>query len=163
MRARRALAPVPHTPGWPGLFLGLNPRGEPICAGPQQSVLVLGPPRSGKTACVVDPCVLCAPGPVVDTSTKTDVFGVTGPVRRRRGRCWVFDPSASVAVPEWATALRWSPVVGCRDWSVALSMAHALAAAARPVRISTESPHWLERAESLIAPLLHAADLVDLS
>ena len=158
-----ALVPAPGAPPWPGLFLGLSPTGGPVCAGPQQSVLVLGPPRSGKTVSVVDPCVLSAPGAVVATSTKTDVFEVTAPARSRRGRCWVFDPSASFIVPDWATPLRWSPVAGCREWGVALSMAHALVGAARPVRVLTESPHWLERAEALIGPLLHAAALGDLS
>ncbi|MBV8303842.1 MAG: type IV secretory system conjugative DNA transfer family protein [Acidimicrobiia bacterium] len=148
-------------PAWPGLFLGLDRTGAPICAGREQSVLVMGPPRSGKTAALVDPCVLTAPGAVVATSTKTDVLSVTVRARSRRGRCWVFDPSDSTARPEATEPLRWSPVSGCESWSTALAMAHALVSAARPVRSWVESPHWLERAEALIGPLLHAAALGD--
>jgi hypothetical protein len=68
---------------WPGVFLGAAVNGQPVCAGPDQAVLVLGPPRSGKTTGVVIPSVLSAPGAVVSTSTKLDVLQLTGVARRR--------------------------------------------------------------------------------
>jgi hypothetical protein len=40
-------------------------------------MLVLGPPRSGKTSTLVVPNVLAAPGPVLITSTKADVLRAT--------------------------------------------------------------------------------------
>lgn len=159
--------------GWP-LYLGEAPghdgRWEWVCAPPQQAAMVLGPPRSGKTTAVVIPAVLAASGPVLSTSTKPDVLAATASARARRGRCWLFDPSGSVAAPPGLTPLRWSPVPACRDWEAALLMARAMVGAARstggsgggsgaPAAGLLDGGHWAERAEALLAPLLHAAAL----
>ncbi|MHB8465519.1 MAG: type IV secretory system conjugative DNA transfer family protein [Acidimicrobiales bacterium] len=157
-RPRTTAAPVP-TP-WPGLYLGAGPFG-PVCAGPERAALILGPPRSGKTSCVIAPIVLCAPGAVVATSTKTDLLHITARARSRRGRIWLFDPSATTSLPEGVEQLCWSPVTGCADWDIAVSTAHALVGAARPAAGIEHATHWVERAEALLAPLMHAADLLD--
>ncbi len=125
----------------------------------EHATLVIGPPRSGKSSGLVVPNVLAAPGPVVSTSTKSDVADATLSVRRGLGTCWLFDPSGTVARPEGVEALRWSPVVAARRFDDALVVARALTGAARPDTRSGESVHWAERAEALIAPLLHAAAL----
>jgi type IV secretory pathway TraG/TraD family ATPase VirD4 len=54
--------------------------------------------------------------------------------------------------------LRWSPVVGCSDFDEAVARAYALSSAARPAG-SVHDAHWTERAQALLAPLLHAAAL----
>jgi type IV secretion system protein VirD4 len=161
--ARQKHAPTPvqvPPPAWQGLFIGAATAEAgpgPFCAGSQQALLVLGPPRSGKTSALVIPNVLIAPGAVVTTSTKTDVLNWTAKTRSLRGRTWLFDPSGSTE-PGFLTPLRWSPVSGCETWQVAQDRAHALCTAARPARNPFED-HWTERAEALIAPLLHAAAL----
>ena len=71
----------------------------------------------------------------------------------------MFDPSGSMPLPRWVTRLCWSPVVGCETFDRAVAMAHALAQAARPGASLSESAHWVERAEALLAPLLFAAAL----
>jgi len=159
------------TPGrpWWGCYVGERtqyatpPKGflpvSPLYAGPESAVLVVGPPRSGKTSTLVIPSVLDAPAAVVSTSTKTDVLEATAVHRKSLGRVFVFDPTRSVAVPWWVTRLNWSPVVGCESFDRATLMAHALASAARPGASLTESAHWVERAEALLAPLLFAAAL----
>ena len=60
----------------PELYVGTDGR-RLIWAGPQQALLVLGPPRSGKTSTLVVPNVLAAPGPVLVTSTKPDILQAT--------------------------------------------------------------------------------------
>jgi hypothetical protein len=120
-------------------------------------MLVLGPPRSGKTSSLVIPAVLDAPAAVVSTSTKPDVLGATAGRRHLLGNPFVFDPSGTVALPAGTHTMRWSPVVGCEDFERAVAMAHAMASAARPGSALTESAHWVERAEALLAPLLFAA------
>jgi hypothetical protein len=152
---------VPGRP-WFGLYRGDDADTEGVhfsFAGPEGSMLILGPPRSGKTSSLVIPSVLDAPAAVVSTSTKPDVLEATVLRRGVRGRCFVFDPSATVAVPQGSYPLRWSPLVGCEDFEIAVAMAHALAGAARPGSALTESAHWVERAEALLAPLLFAAAL----
>jgi type IV secretory pathway TraG/TraD family ATPase VirD4 len=150
----------PWPPVWRGLFVGEETWHDrfPFCIGPQQALLVLGPPRSGKTTSVVVPNVLIGPGAVVTTSTKTDVVAWTAALRAKRGRTWLFDPSGTIG-PKGLTPLRWSPVTGCEDWAVANDRAHALASASRSGGGSYLSDHWSERAEALLAPLLHAAAL----
>lgn len=59
--------------------------------------------------------------------------------------------------------LRWSPLQSCTTWMASLSMARALvevgsATTARGVQRSDGS-HWSERAQALMAPLMHAAAL----
>ena len=57
--------------------------------------------------------------------------------------------------------MRWSPVGACGDWEHALLTARAMVGAARPGGQVGEASHWTERAEALLAPLLHAAALTD--
>ena len=147
------------------LYLGAGDDG-PRWAPPEQSVLVLGPPRSGKTSSLVVPTILAADGPVVSTSTKPDVLEVTASARSRAGDCLLFDPSGTVGAPEGVAPVRWSPVPACRRWDDAMLVAAALVGAGRsPGATPTAShgDHWQERAEALLAPLLHAAALSDLA
>ncbi|MHB8665188.1 MAG: type IV secretory system conjugative DNA transfer family protein [Acidimicrobiales bacterium] len=134
------------------VVIGADRRGL-VVAGSQQAVLALGPPRSGKTSGLVIPNVLAAWGPVLSTSTKPDVLAATCGRRAQRGRCWLYDPTGTIPLPDGMTRLCWSPVTGSARWDDALLLARALAGATRPA----DRDHWTERAEALIAPLLHAA------
>jgi type IV secretion system protein VirD4 len=148
-------------PGAGRIYLGAGSQG-PVWAPAEQSVLVLGPPRSGKTSSLVVPNILASPGPVVSTSTKPDVLEATAASRGRRGECMLYDPSATVEPPPGVRRVRWSPVPVCIDWDDACKMARALVETTKTVGASTsaaESNHWRERAGALLAPLLHAAAL----
>src|ERR1700694_3619679 len=151
LRVRMAAAGSP-------LYLGAGAVGA-VLAPPEQAVLVLGPPRSGKTTALVIPNVLAAPGPVVTTSTKPDVLLATAGARAEAGRCWLWDPSGTVDTPPGVTRARWSPVPAWRSWEVALLTARAMSSAARHGGRAGDGGHWLERAEALLAPLFHAAAL----
>lgn len=59
----------PPAPRPAGLYLGYGTKG-PVLAGPEHHVLVLGPPRSGKTSRLVVPALHRHHGPAVVTSTK---------------------------------------------------------------------------------------------
>lgn len=142
-----------------GLYLGHDARGWHF-ADAQHSVLVLGPPRSGKTSALLVPNVLASAGPVVTTSTKPDVLDATGAARSARGTCHLFDPSGSVADRPGVHRLRWSPLPACTDWRTALSTARSLVEVGPAHRAgSADASHWTERAQALLAPLLHAAAL----
>jgi type IV secretion system protein VirD4 len=142
----------------PELYVGTDGR-QLIWAGPQQALLVLGPPRSGKTSCLVVPNVLAAPGPVLVTSTKPDVLQATLASRSQLGRCWLLDPTGTIEPPPGTNLIRWSPVSPSISWEEALVTARVMTAAARPRGTYGDSAHWTERAEALLAPLLHAAAL----
>ncbi len=143
--------------GGSAVYLGEGEAGW-VTPGPERSALVLGPPRSGKTTSIVIPSVVAAPGAVVSTSTKTDVVDASLDARRRSGRCWLYDPSSSEEL-RGTTRLRWSPVSGAGTWDDAVLSARTLVTTAHAVRGRHEASHWTERAEALLAPLLHAAAL----
>lgn len=144
------------------VYLGTR-SGRWVCAEPEHAVLVVGPPRQGKTSAIVVPTILAASGPVVATSTKEDVLIPTAPTRRQVGTCWLFDPSGTVTPPSSIARsvkpLRWAPVQGCSTWDGAVMIAHSIVATSRPAEGLRDAGHWAERAEALLAPLLHAAAL----
>jgi len=117
--------------------------------------MILGPPRSGKTTSLIIPNVLCANGPVVSTSTKPDVLDATATARSGLGETRLFDPTGSVGGMRPMAPLRWSPLQSCTTWTGALAMARALV----EVGSASAGTHWTERAQALLAPLLHAAAL----
>ncbi len=67
-----------------GVYLGHDRRGWCFTAA-EHSVMVLGPPRSGKTTSIIIPNVLAADGAVVSTSTKPDVLDATVSARSEVG------------------------------------------------------------------------------
>lgn len=145
-----------------GVYLG-QIEGGWLFAGAQQSVMVLGPPRSGKTTSVIVPNVLASNGAVLSTSTKPDVLDASLAARTALGRCWLFDPTGSVAHRRGLHPLRWSPLQACTTWTGSLSQARTLvevgwAAGSRRAGAADHS-HWHERAQALLAPLLHAGSL----
>ncbi len=142
-----------------GAYLGVNKHGEWVTAAPESAVMVLGPPRSGKTSAVMIPALMGSRGAVVSTSTKPDVMRATLRARAEIGEVWLFDPSASEALPEGVRRLSWSPVSAASTWDGALVMARAMTAASRAGAGTTNESHWSERAAALLAPLLHAAQL----
>lgn len=142
-----------------GTYLGLGRSGRWLLADPKHAVMVLGPPQSGKTAAVFIPTILGASGAVISTSTKPDVMRATVRARSEVGQAWLFDPSASVRqLPEGVRRLNWSPVAAASTWDGALMMAQAMTAHTRPGSGTTNESHWTERAGSLLAPLLYAAN-----
>jgi type IV secretory pathway TraG/TraD family ATPase VirD4 len=125
--------------------------------------MILGPPRSGKTTSLIIPNVLASNGPVVSTSTKRDVVDATLACRSDLGRCLLFDPTGSVRPTDGLTPLHWSPLQSCTTWTGALAMARSLvvvgSSASGQGGQRSEGSHWHERAQSLLAPLMHAAAL----
>ncbi len=141
-----------------GPYLGLK-KGDWKFARPERAVLILGPPRSGKTSAVIIPTLISHAGPVVSTSTKTDVGDATFHSRKRFGRIWLFDPTGTRPVPDGVEQLRWSPILPSVRWESALLMARAMTAAGKVGEGTTHSSHWANRAQALLAPFLHAAAL----
>lgn len=139
-----------------GVYLGLEERGEGRFARAQRAVLLLGPPRSGKTTAVIIPALIAHDGPAVCTSTKTDVAAYTRFARKRLGHLWIFDPTGE-QTPAGFEQLRWSPVQAAGSWEQALLTARAMTGSVGAG--TTHGSHWATRSQALLAPLLHAAAL----
>jgi type IV secretory pathway TraG/TraD family ATPase VirD4 len=151
LRAIRALAA--HAGG--GVWLGAGDDGQWRFARPERAVLLLGPPRSGKTSGVIIPAVLAHAGPAVVTSTKPDVARAAARARARDGRVWMFDPTGTSSPPAGLEQLRWSPVTSALTWDGAVVIARAMTVTVGTG--TTDRSHWANRAQALLAPLLHAA------
>ena len=136
-----------------GVYLGAGADHTARHARSERAVLLLGPPRAGKTSAVIIPALIAHPGPAVCTSTKHDVARATHPARSRGGQTWVFDPTGGQH--GGSRELRWSPVSSSVSWDDALLMARAMTHQIGAG--TTDRTHWSSRAQALLAPLLHAA------
>ncbi|MBF9334938.1 TraM recognition domain-containing protein [Microbacterium lacticum] len=141
-----------------GYLLGTS-HGKQVWASVEDSILLLGPPRSGKGLHVVINAILDAPGAVVTTSTRPDNLTATLRARQRDGRpVGVFDPQhLAEGVP---SGLRWSPVRGCEDPLTAMIRATGLASATGLSSGGVESGgFWEGKTRTALQALLHAAAL----
>jgi type IV secretion system protein VirD4 len=142
-----------------GAYLGVDEYGGWVTADPESAVMILGPPRSGKTSAIMIPALMACCGAAISTSTKPDVIHATLPARSEIGQAWLFDPAGSetTALPDGVRRLCWSPVAAAASWDEALVMARAMTAATNPGAGTMNESHWSERAAALLAPLLYAA------
>lgn len=140
-----------------GFRLG-RARGAECWASVEDSVLVLGPPRSGKGLHLVVPMVLDAPGAVVTTSTRPDNIALTLSARAGRGPVMVFDPQGLAGTGSRLPRLRWSLTRGCQEAQTAMVRAQALVPAAGSAGVENAN-FWRAQALSVTRCLLHAAAL----
>ncbi|MCH1882903.1 type IV secretory system conjugative DNA transfer family protein [Agrococcus sp. ARC_14] len=146
------------TPQDVGYLLGSS-RGTKVWASVEDSILLIGPPRSGKGLHVVINAILDAPGAVVTTSTRPDNLTATLKARQRRGGpVAVFDPQRlAERIP---AGLRWSPIRGCHDPLTAMIRANGFAAATGLSAGGVESGgFWEGKTRTALQSLLHAAAL----
>jgi type IV secretion system protein VirD4 len=140
-----------------GYRLGTS-RGVECWASVEDSMLLLGPPRSGKGQNVVIPLLLDAPGAVVTTSTRPDNLAITLATRVSRGPVAVFDPQRLAQRPSRLPALRWSLVRGCESPQMAIIRAEALVSEAGRSGVENAT-FWRQQALAATRCLLHAAAL----
>ena len=129
-----------------------------LWASVEDSLLVLGPPRSGKGAGVIVPALRTFCGPAIVTSTRDDLWRHTRETRAARGPVWLFDPTRLVAVDDGARC-SWDLVGGCESPLTAQLRARALVAASRTAEGVTNADFWRGSAETVLRCLLHAAAL----
>jgi type IV secretory pathway TraG/TraD family ATPase VirD4 len=140
-----------------GLFLGSSDFG-PVFAPAEHGVLVLGPPRAGKSTSVAMPNLFCSNGSVLAVSTKPDLIASTIGARSRLGPTLLFDPDESISMPG-LSAIGWSPLHGSKSWDQAVLTAEAMVGASRGGATAGGERHWSERASALLSTLFHAAAL----
>ena len=131
--------------------------GQPVWLSKELTVLVLAPPRAGKTTAVVAPAVADHHGPVVATGVRTDIMTLTHEWRRERGGpMWLCEPMReSGALPDGVQEVRWSPLTGCGNLLGARLRAEALFSALP--KASSEDQFWRTAGTTLLATYLLAA------
>ena len=143
------------TPADVGYLLGTGKGGQ-VWATVEDSILLIGPPRSGKGLHVVINAILDAPGAVITTSTRPDNLTATLKARARKGKVAVFDPQQ--LAPGLPAGMRWSPVRGCQDPLTAMIRAKGLATATGFGGVQ-DAGFWEGKTTAAIQGLLHAAAL----
>lgn len=125
-----------------------------VAARPRESVVVFGPPGSGKTSALAIPNVLEWDGPVVVCSVTSEILTTTIGVRSSWGRgAWVYDPAGAV---DGVVRIGWNPIPQCVDFQKATRLAHHLVSLSDLMTI-TQGDFWQSAAADLLGPLLHAA------
>ncbi|MBN8883018.1 MAG: TraM recognition domain-containing protein [Salana multivorans] len=138
-----------------GYLLGTS-KGASIWASVEDSIMVIGPPRSGKGLHLVIPAILDAPGAVVSTSTRPDNLTATMRARAKIGPVAIFDPQhLAEGLP---SGMRWSPIRGCENPQTAMIRATGLAAGTGLSSGGVDSGgFWEGKTRSALQALLHAA------
>jgi len=120
----------------------------------EEHLLVMAPPRTYKTAFLAD-VILRYPGPVIATTTKPDIYGLTSAVRAGLGPVHVFNPQHIGDVP---STFCWSPVDGCEDPATAIRRADAFAFAVSQKGVE-DGTFWSSKASDYLRGYFHAAAL----
>ena len=122
----------------------------------EESVVLVAPPREGKTSQIILPGILDFQGTVLATSSKTDVLYSTAVLREKQGPVWVLDPTG---LSGWPRQLRWPITSGCEDYRVARKRAETLAATTKTEEGTKNGGYFALKAKTLITCWLHAAAL----
>ncbi|MCL1900139.1 MAG: type IV secretory system conjugative DNA transfer family protein, partial [Promicromonosporaceae bacterium] len=153
----------------PGPVLGFR-GGEMVTGHPNQSTLVIGSTRTGKsTACII-PSIWMAAGFALVTTTKTDLMIATWEQRAKLGRVWLFDPKGEELLTGSVRRIRWSPLVsikktryddpGTCEWDKALTVAYTMRDADKFGGTNGgDGGFFVGMAGDLLASLLYAAHL----
>jgi type IV secretory pathway TraG/TraD family ATPase VirD4 len=162
LRLRPSLAgvkPRDLAPGDVGVLLGRLPtgssrsRGQDLFASWEDVALAVMAPRSGKSTALAVPAALAAPGAVVVTSNKPDVWAATSSLRREQTgeAVWVFDPQRVAHAPQtwW-----WNPLRGLTTVEEAERLAGHFVGTVEDER---SRDIWGPAASELLASLLLAA------
>jgi type IV secretion system protein VirD4 len=136
--------------------LGRGQFGRRVIASMEDQTLVLAAPRTGKSGWLADR-IIDHPGAVVTTTTRTDLFENTAPLRGRRGALHVFNPEGIGGLP---STFRWNPLRDCQHPAIALQRAASFTAATESTGMQ-DLAFWIGKATSVLACLLHAAALAD--
>jgi len=120
----------------------------------QTHILMLAPPRSGKSALLAR-IILHFCGPVVSTTTKADIFALTSGVRARRGPVMVFNPQNIGGVP---STFRWNPIAGCEDPATAIRRADAFTQSVSQRGVE-DATFWSQMASDWLRAMFQAAAL----
>ncbi|WP_331726230.1 TraM recognition domain-containing protein [Streptomyces sp. NBC_00470] len=126
----------------------------------EETVLIVAPPREGKTSQLIMPWILDFPGSVLATSSKTDVLYATAKSREKYGPVMVLDPTG---LSNWPLQLQWSLVDGCEDFTVARKRAETLTGTTKSDEGTKNGGYFVMNAQMLMTCWLHAAALDGLS
>lgn len=132
--------------------LGRAQLGRPVYARQEDTGVVMSPPRVGKSGWLAS-LILNHPGPVLCTSTRADLFSLTGGRRHRMGPVEVFNPQNVGDLPG---TFRWNPLTGCENPAIAVQRAEDFIG---ELDSAGDMGWWQGKAAAALAAFLHAGAL----
>jgi type IV secretory pathway TraG/TraD family ATPase VirD4 len=151
----RRIAPAETGIALGELATGRGARGQ-LRASWEDVLLAVMAPRTGKTTALSVPTILDAPGAVVATSNKSDLWAATTTLRQTRTgqRAWVFDPQQ---IAHTQRTWWWNPLRGVTSVEEAHRLAGHFVQEVRGER--GDRDFWSAAAHDLLTGLLLAAAL----
>uniref|UniRef100_UPI003F496023 type IV secretory system conjugative DNA transfer family protein n=1 Tax=Streptomyces sp. CA-250674 TaxID=3240059 RepID=UPI003F496023 len=142
------------TPDDAGLLLGNldTVRGPELRASWEDVLLAIMAPRSGKSTALAVPAVKRAPGAVLLTSNKPDVYAVTRTCRSRVGTVWLLDPQG---ITHSERGMWWDMLASATSIEGAGRLASHFIAATTDEK--ARGDFWMGAAKNLLTALFHAA------
>lgn len=122
--------------------------GIPIVLPSNDSLIVFGPTRSGKTTSLVLPLLSQFKGPVVVTSVKDDVYKASKTYRESLGQCHLFDLSSD-------NSSSWNIFSYISDFPSSKAMSDVLCRVGK--NRGGEIEFWSQLASKILSPLILAA------
>ncbi|GEE02836.1 hypothetical protein nbrc107696_32820 [Gordonia spumicola] len=116
--------------------------------------IVVGPTGSGKTQGIVIPTIVRHKGPLLATSTKSELADLTMSARSRIGSVAVIDPAGVVDGPAAAYVRLWTPLQACKTFNEAALTTALLVEAGGSDSGRTGSSVWTTAAKSLLTTVL---------
>ncbi|MFI6078690.1 TraM recognition domain-containing protein [Actinoplanes sp. NPDC051343] len=148
LKGRRTLHPDDT-----GNLLGdLEPDGPELRSSFEDVELDLMAPRAGKSTGIAIPRMLRAPGAVLLTSNKSDVFTVTRRERAKVGTIWTFDPQRIAHTPR---AMWWNMLAGCDTIEGARRLAGHFVSSVNDD--ASKRDFWISAAQNTLTALFLAA------
>lgn len=141
---------------FPGVTVGHTVAGKvPVRASYEDTVTVIAGPRRNKSASIVIPVILSAPGTVATTSVKPDILAATLAVRAAAGTVHIFDPQRLAAAYDdydcW-----WNPLATVKTVEDAAMLAAVFATATYGAE-DGKDPFFPQTGRTLLARYLFAA------
>lgn len=129
-------------------------RGKRLYASLEDVLLAVMAPRTGKTTALTAPATIDAPGAVIATSNKPDLWATTATMRAAKGTVWVFDPQAITHDPQtwW-----WNPLTATRTWEQAHRLADHFVQQIRGSHHVRGEDFWIAAAQDLLTCFILAA------
>lgn len=140
-----------------GIKLGTTLIGnKPLFLDWESTMLVVAGPRMGKTTAVALPAIATAPGAVITTSNKPDIYDDTADYRATQGKIWCFDPQSVAG----ATNFWWNALNRVHDYPSAQKLTGWLSAGAGNSGDTNQgNKYFQDEGEKLLSILILAAAL----
>ncbi len=144
-----------------GFLIGKTESGRDAWISWEETLYVLGAPRSGKTTGIIIPLIKSVPGAAVITSIRDDLILSTGEIRSKLGDVYVFSQHKDdfFKQHQHLKPLIWNPVIGCENNNIASRRAASLVSAGSGLGNSSENEFWKVTAISILKTYLIAAAL----